>query len=145
LTGRAEMVIAETRRNDFMRRVRVLLALSIAALAASAGAAPAPSTAASVPVPSAAAIRTVHVERASGGGVMVLVDATIAAPAAAVAQVVGEVDAWPSWIPRMTAVRPINPAGDSTGDSAGGATRAHATGTQVFETDVDLPWPLSDV
>lgn len=115
-----------------MRRPWSLLHLPALALAIATGvvsrAAPVPETSAADPLP--AGIRSVHIERArDGGGILVLVDAVVAAPPASVAQVVADVDDWPDWIPRMTAVRPLG------GDDA----------RREFETDVHLPWPLSDV
>src|SRR5437868_5613450 len=71
-----------------------------------------------------------HVDRAADGkGVLVLLNATLDAPVSAVERVVGEVAAWPDWIPRMTAVTALS------GDEK----------LRDFETRVDLPWPLSDV
>lgn len=102
----------------------------MAAAALGALGVPAAALADKAPVISGWSIRDVHVKTASDGrGVNVLLDATVRAPASAVEQVVADLRNYPYWVPGFRAVRMLS----------------SASGQQIFETDVDLPWPMRDV
>ncbi len=106
------------------RRPTLAVGIALCALAL-------PSLAAARQPPATWKIHEVKVSPAGDGrGVSVVLDAVVLAPASAVEQVVGDVSLYPNWIPGFRAVRPV---GEGGGDE------------HLFETDVDLPWPLAAI